>query len=145
MYTWYSTLTTQISNSLPSLSHIETSISLSSHIKTSISLSSHIETSISLLLPYWDLYLSLLPYLTSSPSQVSFSYLHRIPSPQRSSLFFPSLNFPLPPPLLYSAAKCLWITLISQFGHFDLFLKHTPAPPGIHWILRGDYTLLQVL
>ena len=46
-------------------------------------------------LPYWNLYLSLLPYLTP---KFSFSNLHRIPSPQRSSVFFPSTNFPMPPP-----------------------------------------------
>ena len=87
-------------------------------------------------------------------------FLKPTPYPLSSTIFcvLPLHQFPPAPPLLYSAAKCLWITLISQFGHFDLFLKHTQAPPGIHWILRGiihfsrfysslvqDYILLQVL
>ena len=138
----------------PPPSHIETFISPSSHIETFISPSSHIETFISPF-SHIETYISLSSRIWP-PNSLSQTYTV---SPLLNDLLCSSPPPISPcPPLLYSAAKCLWITLISQFGHFDLFLKHTQAPPGIHWILRGiihfsrfysslvqDYILLQVL
>ena len=96
MYTWYSTLTTQISNSLPSLSHIETFISPS-------------------ILPYWNLYLSPPPILkplslSSSHIETSISLSSHIWPPRLlKSLFHTYTVSPLLKDLLCSSP--LWISL----------------------------------